>query len=514
MRRRASPSSAPCRPSRSARHCWSLVILTVLWAVWRRPDRLTITRRTGRHRPGLLRRADPRPRALRVPVLRARGDPVRGLVALADRLPRPGRRDVRQHVRRPDDDLPARRPVDEPGPRLAGIGSAIRSADRRDRHGGDAHGGGRMGWLQLRPSGRERLEEELYAAAREEPRGGRDGRRIPSARSRHGRPAVARHRRAGPVAGSGVRCAASPTTLPTWSEPARFERRRRDRLGRRPLAGHAVPCGSQRDAQHGGRRPLRPPRCLDHGRAHPRDPGDPHVPARRAVPDALRRGLSRADRDRVPAGLAIRRVTRHLRMDPPAPRQVRDGRRSRAVGRRPRQGDCRAWRPGPRGRRSSHAATRGPGRAGERLHIATGTEIRTEDLRTRQTVGTVPAPASAPWRSTRPQERLVLGSDDGVISTLDLTTVAADGARCSTSWRPFRTPSTICSSPTMATIVAASELDVTTLDGTTGDVLGTAEFEGVADLAPGGSGPVLQGDPAAMEDPGAVAEAARRADRR
>ena len=55
---------------------------------------------------GLLRRAHPRPRALRLPVLRAGRHPRRDLVPVAARVPRPVGRDLRQHVRRPDDALP------------------------------------------------------------------------------------------------------------------------------------------------------------------------------------------------------------------------------------------------------------------------------------------------------------------------------------------------------------------------------------------------------------------------
>ncbi len=87
-----------------------------------------------------------------------------------------------------------------------------------------------------------------------------------------------------------------------------------------------------------------------------RDDDPPDLPAGTAVPDAFRRGLSRPDGHRVPPGLAIRAVTRYLRVDPPAPRQVPDGRRDRAVGRRPRD---RHQRPRGlrrrRGRRTSPA---------------------------------------------------------------------------------------------------------------------------------------------------------------
>ena len=81
--------------------------------------------RAGRPGPRLLRGPDPRPRALRLPVLRDGRDPGRHLGPVADRLHRPERGDLRQHVRRPDHDLPEQ-PVDR---RLAS-GSGRRSATR------------------------------------------------------------------------------------------------------------------------------------------------------------------------------------------------------------------------------------------------------------------------------------------------------------------------------------------------------------------------------------------------
>ena len=107
-----------------------------------------------------------------------------------------------------------------------------------------------------------------------------------------------------------------------------------------------------------GPRPPRPPRPVAPDRAGRRRDGPAHVPARRAGADALRRGLPRADGRRVPPGLAVRHLALHLRVDAPAPRQVRDGRRHRPV-RRPRHaGDQRPRRAGPR--RGHRAPPAGP----------------------------------------------------------------------------------------------------------------------------------------------------------
>ena len=93
-------------------------------------------RRRGRPGDRVLRRSDPRARALPVPARGARCDPGRGVVALADRL-RPVRpRDVREHVLRPDHALP-----EQPEHRrLAGHRQCARiipgRRDRRDHSGG------------------------------------------------------------------------------------------------------------------------------------------------------------------------------------------------------------------------------------------------------------------------------------------------------------------------------------------------------------------------------------------
>ena len=70
-------------------------------------------------------------------------------------------------------------------------------------------------------------------------------------------------------------------------------------------------------------------------------------------------------------------------------------------------------------RRDDEAA---PGdRAGERLHVATGTEIRTYDLATRELdLRSARHPAPRRWRSTTTGNQLVVGYDDGRLATLDL----------------------------------------------------------------------------------------------
>ena len=86
--------------------------------------------------------------------------------------------------------------------------------------------------------------------------------------------------------------------------------------------------------------------------------GPARIPAGRALPDALRRGLSRPDGYGVPPGVAVRHLARHLRMDPSALGQVRDGRRAGPVGPGQRQRHERPGRAGGRGHGRAQARRR------------------------------------------------------------------------------------------------------------------------------------------------------------
>ena len=298
----------------------------------------------GGPRARLLRRPDPRPRALRLPVLRARGDPRRRLGRWRLAYVVLSRRDVREHVRRPDDALPGQ-PVDR------GLAGHRRRSSARERgvvavalvHTARVRLGARPAAGRRRASGSPTTIEAAAARTSRAPASRpRPSRRTPPTggrrRGRDGRGSAPAPRRppAGASAAAARRGAAArgcAAALPTWTDRPSFGEARRSsagcatgsstrpsgRTGRRPCAARAAAgsTGSTSGSSSSARgQPL----------------GDAHVPPRRAVPDALRRGLPRPDRDRVPAGLALRRVARHLRVDPPAPRQVRDGRRARRCG--------------------------------------------------------------------------------------------------------------------------------------------------------------------------------------
>ncbi len=112
----------------------------------RSPSRSTdAARGAGGPRARVLRPADPRARALRLPVLRVGRDPLRDLTALASRVRGPRHRDVRQHVRRPHHALSARVPRPERRPRLAGHRAVPPLTGRGDDRRDHAYGGVRLG---------------------------------------------------------------------------------------------------------------------------------------------------------------------------------------------------------------------------------------------------------------------------------------------------------------------------------------------------------------------------------
>ena len=151
----------------------------------------------------------------------------------------------------------------------------------------------------------------------------------------------------------------------------------------------------------------------------------------------------------------------------------------------------------------------GSARAGERLHIATGDIVRTEDLRTRQTIGRITAPGVGALAIDPTEPRLFLGDDEGTISTIELDLIGLGGPEGDI------TPVELASVghpvdhllvTDEGTVLAASDADLTVIDGSSGEILGRTEFTGIADLSTAGAGPVVQGDPAAIPEPAAVAE--------
>ena len=148
-------------------------------------------------------------------------------------------------------------------------------------------------------------------------------------------------------------------------------------------------------------------------------------------------------------------------------------------------------------------------RAGERVHLATGDVIRSEDLRTRATVSLIDAPGASALTIDESADQLVIGFDDGRIATVDLTVIGLDGV--DTGVEPIELATVdhpvdhLLVTDDGTTIIAASDTRLTAVEAATGSVLGTAELPGIADLVEAGTGPAIVADAGAIDEPAAVA---------
>ena len=134
-------------------------------------------------------------------------------------------------------------------------------------------------------------------------------------------------------------------------------------------------------------------------------------------------------------------------------------------------------------------------RTGERLHIATGTEIRTYDLKTRALVSVVAAPGSSALAIDETGNQLVVGYDNGRLATLDLDTIGQGGANIGLQPVDLATVDHAVAHLLVTSdgshVVAASSERLTTVDLGAGTVVGSMDLAGIADLSAGGSGPAI-----------------------
>ncbi len=148
-------------------------------------------------------------------------------------------------------------------------------------------------------------------------------------------------------------------------------------------------------------------------------------------------------------------------------------------------------------------------RAGERLHVATGTEIRTYDLRTRALLSTIPAPGVSALAIDDTGQRLVIGYADGRLATLDLDQIGTGGVGAPSAPTALATVDHPVDHLLVvnagAQVIAASDSRLTSVDAGTGTVIGSLDLSGIADLAPGGSGSAVVATKDDVTDPSAVA---------
>ncbi|MEO8438469.1 MAG: hypothetical protein ABI562_08400, partial [Chloroflexota bacterium] len=148
-------------------------------------------------------------------------------------------------------------------------------------------------------------------------------------------------------------------------------------------------------------------------------------------------------------------------------------------------------------------------RAGERLHIATGTEIRTYDLTTRDLISVLPAPGAGALAIDSNATHLVIGYDDGRIATIELALIDTESAAIGLEPVVLATVDHpvehLLATADGTQIAAASAERLTTVAFDSGAVLGSIDLPGIVDLANGGSGAALVAEVGADTAPSALA---------
>jgi len=150
------------------------------------------------------------------------------------------------------------------------------------------------------------------------------------------------------------------------------------------------------------------------------------------------------------------------------------------------------------------------GRTVERLHVATGSEVRTYDLRTRVLLSIVEAGGVSALAFDGASNRLILGFQDGRLATLDATTLGVAGVDIGPEPVAIATVDHPVERLLLAddgtTLAAASTGRLSLVDLAGANVIGSLDLAGVEDLASGGAGPALVATLADVEDPSAVAD--------
>ena len=151
------------------------------------------------------------------------------------------------------------------------------------------------------------------------------------------------------------------------------------------------------------------------------------------------------------------------------------------------------------------------GRAGDRVYVATGTEVRVYDLADRSLEATVPVPGASALAVDQSGHRLYIGTDEGRVLVLD-TSLQVDALRISSADpRSLDPPFSLAALGSRVTGLlvpsAGDELIVTTavdelfaLDASSGEVYGRVVLTGLLDVEPAGSANQVVADPALLPD--------------
>ena len=161
-------------------------------------------------------------------------------------------------------------------------------------------------------------------------------------------------------------------------------------------------------------------------------------------------------------------------------------------------------------------ATLPNGRAGDRVDVVTGSELRSYDLQTRALVATVALPGAAAVAVDRTAHQLYVGGSDGTIWTFDLASLDAlrgpgSGAVPAQPVRFAAIDGAIrrlyVPDDGSSVVAVTADDQVRTLDTVSGQVIGTVQLKQVADIGPGGTAPALVAARGAVTNPRIVAAA-------
>jgi len=153
-------------------------------------------------------------------------------------------------------------------------------------------------------------------------------------------------------------------------------------------------------------------------------------------------------------------------------------------------------------------------RLGDRLHVATGDEVRVYDLRTRSLEARFAIPGATRFALDPTGQRLFVAGADGAMAVVDLATLDTAraenreaGAGAVTAFgRLDAAPRVLHVTGDGSGLIAALEGDtLVSLEASSGAELGRAELDGIEALADAGQVPVLVARPAEVSDPAAVA---------
>jgi predicted membrane-bound dolichyl-phosphate-mannose-protein mannosyltransferase len=154
------------------------------------------------------------------------------------------------------------------------------------------------------------------------------------------------------------------------------------------------------------------------------------------------------------------------------------------------------------------------GRAGDRVYVATGSEVRAYDLGTRRLLDVEPVDGAVALAVDQSFDRLFIGTTAGDILAVDLTTFDAlrragnsDSPAAPTAFTHVdgAIRSLFAGPDGDALFVATDDDRLVTLDAQAGDVLGNVDLAGISGFAPAGSGPVVTAGTGSVADPAAAA---------